>query len=109
MSALEPVAQWQKLEVLPEIMGYNRNTCLTVTLVRFQAGSSNYNTFVRKNSKGGSMKKLITLLFAVEAIIVYGLAIGAYRIADQGGRDFLLLGWLAGIYSTLYLLFEKVK
>ena len=55
------------------------------------------------------MKKLITLLFAVEAIIVYGLAIGAYRIADQGGRDFLLLGWLAGIYSTLYLPFEKVK
>lgn len=39
MSALEPVAQWQKLEVLPEIMRYNRNTCPTVTLVRFQAGS----------------------------------------------------------------------
>ena len=51
MSALEPVAQWQKLEVFPEIMGYNRNTCLTVTLVRFQAGST-------KIFKGGYYEKI---------------------------------------------------
>ena len=108
MSALEPVAQWQKLEVLPEITGYNRNTCPTVTLVRFQAGSKTIIHLCEKNSKGGSMKKIISMFFALGAIITYGLAIGAFFIADQAGRDFLLLGLLAGIYSTLYLLFKRI-
>ena len=54
------------------------------------------------------MKNIFRLFFAVGAIITYGLAIGAYYIADQGGRDFLLLGLLAGVYSTLYLIFERI-
>lgn len=54
------------------------------------------------------MKKIISMLLAIGAIALYALAIGAYYIADQGGRDFLLLGLLAGIYSTVYLLFERV-
>ena len=55
------------------------------------------------------MKKLIAVFLAVGAIVLYTSAIVAFFIADQAGRDFLLLGWLAGIYSTLYLLFERVK
>lgn len=54
------------------------------------------------------MKKIISMFFAVGAIITYSLAIGAFFIADKGGRDFLLLGLLAGIYSTLFLLFKRI-
>lgn len=54
------------------------------------------------------MKKAIAVFFGVGAIIIYGLAIGVFFIANQGGRDFLLLGLLAGIYSTIYLIFEKI-
>lgn len=55
------------------------------------------------------MKNIFRVFFGIGAIVIYGLAIGAYSVADQGGKDFLLLGLLAGIYSSLYLLFERVK
>lgn len=54
------------------------------------------------------MKNLFRFFFAIGAIVIYGLAIVAFFIADQAGRDFLLLGLLAGIYSTLYLLFKRI-
>ena len=71
-----------------------------------------YQTIIHlceKNSKEVRMKKMVSTFFGVGAIIVYGLAIGAFFVANQGEKDFLLLGLLAGIYSSPYLLFERVK
>lgn len=54
------------------------------------------------------MKKVVSTFFAVGAIIVYGLAIGAFFIASAQEAMFLALGLLGAVYTGLYILVQKI-